>query len=441
MNSIFKNAGALNLREVAARATLRTVRQQGHVYVELRPVGKHSIFFCTLCLTPCFNENVLYAHLKGNLHSKRYASAEITLLLPNPWPFNDGVLFFHNSHEDDRIATPVSEPWMGVAGRTSDRENIRKCRGIQRNLSIPYTPPFEENSNMELKIIGYGHVGAKIHEDDEGGGSKFSRIWCAWLGDGNSDGCDEFLQSPKCDFAIVNLPYTVNLGRKYSSDDENWSPSPDSFFQTDEFGRRAKRKRKSLSDPEDSPGASKDQRGCNSDTNLEQRKRFRKCDICQQTFLPGRDVATLLNLRTGRFACTSRNNNGAFHVFHISCLIHWVLFCEFALWAESAMNAVGTRGRRGKASAKNLHFSSIFCSECYGTGIVVEGNELEKLELPLAEARRYKANVVNAQKAWMSSPGNVQKCSTGLCFPSEETAKLRGKMMPGKLLLFYGAGE
>ncbi|KAK8951309.1 hypothetical protein KSP39_PZI004826 [Platanthera zijinensis] len=436
--STFKNGGALNLREVAARATLRSARQQGHVYVELRPVGKHSIFFCTLCLTPCFNENVLYAHLKGNLHFRRLASAKITLLLPNPWPFNDGVLFFDNSREGE-----VSEPRRGVvsaADSTSDHEHIRKCRGVQRNLSISYTPPFEENSNMELKIIGYGHIGAKIHEDDEGG-CKFSRIWCAWLGDGNSDGCDESLQSPKCDFAIVNFPYTVNLGRKYSTDDENGSPSPGSFFQTDEFGRRTKRKRKSLSDPEDSPKASMDQRGCNSAMNLGQQKCFRKCDICQQTFLPGRDAATLLNLRTGRFACTSRNNSGAFHVFHISCLIHWVLFCEFELWAERAMNARGTRGRRGKAAAKNLQFSSIFCSECYGTGIVLEGNDLEKLELALAEARRYKVNVVKAQRAWMRSPENLQKCSTGLCFPSEDTVKLQGKVMPGKLLLFYGAGE
>ncbi|KAK8966390.1 hypothetical protein KSP40_PGU002103 [Platanthera guangdongensis] len=384
-NSTLKNAGALNLREVAARATLRSVRQQGHVYVELRPVGKHSIFFCTLCLTPCFNENVLYAHLKGNLHFRRLVSAKITLLLPNPWPFNDGVLFFNNSREDE-----VSS----AADSTSDHERIRKCRGVRRNLSISYTPPFEENSNMELKIIGYGHIGAKIHEDDEGG-SKFSRIWCAWLGDGNSDGCDESLQSPKCDFAIVNFPYTVNLGRKYSTDDENGSPSPGSFFQTDEFGRRKKRKRK------------------------------RKCDICQQTFLPGRDASTLLNLRTGRFACTSRNNSGAFHVFHISCLIHWVLFCEFELWAEREMNARGTRGRRGKAATKNLQFSSIFCSECYGTGIVLEGNDLEKLELALAEARRYKVNVVNAQRAWMRSPENLQKCSTGLCFRSEDTVKLQ----------------
>ncbi|KAK8940957.1 hypothetical protein KSP39_PZI010626 [Platanthera zijinensis] len=76
---------------------------------------------------------------------------------------------------------------------------------------------------------------------------------------------------------------------------------------------------------------------------------------------------------------------GAFHVFHISCLIHWVLFCEFELWVERAMNARGSRRRRGKAAAKNLQFSSIFCSECYGTGIVLEGNDLENLELALAE--------------------------------------------------------
>ncbi|KAK9705171.1 hypothetical protein RND81_07G038200 [Saponaria officinalis] len=34
------------------------------------------------------------------------------------------------------------------------------------------------------------------------------------------------------------------------------------------------------------------------------------CDICQQKMLPGTDVAALLNLKTGKLACSSRNVHG-----------------------------------------------------------------------------------------------------------------------------------
>lgn len=288
-----KKVHNLNLREEAARATLRAMRQQGHVYVELRKVTKRSIFFCTLCLTQCFSEPVLFDHLRGNLHSKRYNSAKITLLLPNPWPFNDGVLFFDISRETDPIITPVSDSRRDEDGGSEDLANvnevtskfrgtadqdlaqltsnrisngknagktavgnqkIKKCKGVQEYFSISYVLPNEEISNFELKIIGYGHIGAKIYEDSENS-SKFSRIWCAWLGDGNSDGCDELLASPKCDFAIVSISYTYALGKKSAMLDENRPPSPGSFFEIDESGRRTKKRKKSSSDPEDSSEA------------------------------------------------------------------------------------------------------------------------------------------------------------------------------------------
>lgn len=90
---------ACNLKDQAKRTILRNVRSQGHTYVELREDGKKFIFFCTLCLAPCHSDSVLFDHLKGNLHSERLSTAKATLLRPNPWPFNDGVVFFDNSTE------------------------------------------------------------------------------------------------------------------------------------------------------------------------------------------------------------------------------------------------------------------------------------------------------------------------------------------------------
>lgn len=500
---VVKKVRALNLREEAARATLRTVRQQGHVYVELRQVNKRSIFFCTLCLTQCFSEVVLYDHLRGNLHSKRYASAKLTLLLPNPWPFNDGVLFFDNSREKDAgccissvaesrrgvvvVVDEVTRKFRGATDQdltelTSDHANngrsagkrviigdkkIKKCKGVKEQFSISYVLHNVEISKLELKIIGYGHIGAKILEDSEKS-CKFNRIWCAWLGDGNSDGCDELLAaSPICDFAIVSLSCTNDLGKRLDLLDENMPSSAGHFFEIDESGRRSKRKKKSFSDAEDGSEAFADQQhassrehshnvGCCSSDNSHSRPSQdiygtkgkqkcstteRKCDICRQPMLPGKDVATLLNVKTGRFACSSRNINGAFHLFHVSCLIHWVLLSEFELWAKQAMNPRGSRGRKGKASINNNLISYIFCPECHGTGIHIEGNVLEKLYVSLSEAFLHKLKAIKAQKAWMKSPENLQKCSTGLCFLSEFTEKLEGKVMPAKLLLFYRAGE
>ncbi|PKA60182.1 hypothetical protein AXF42_Ash021193 [Apostasia shenzhenica] len=519
---VVKKVGTLNLREVAARATLRDVRQQGHVYVELRPVGvgKRNIFFCTLCLTQCFSEAVLYDHLGGNLHSKRYGAAKITLLLPNPWPFNDGVLFFNNSREKDAFFSLVSDSkrdgdsiikdgrcnpavngdevtsvFKGATDQGSSEptsslnsnddhnsysgsrntmkfinglDKIRRHKGVKECLSIPGVLLNEEVSDLELKIIGFGHVGSKIHDGSEDS-SKFGRIWCAWLGDGESDCCDELLFTPKCDFAIVGFAYTYNLGRKGSMDDTDSFPSPGSFFETDEFGKPSQKRKKSFSDPEDisevfqeqcsssfenshnhdhcSPddSNSKSSRSISNGAHRDEsrkRKRLaaeRNCDICRQPMLPGKDVATLLNLKTSKLACSSRNVNGAFHVFHASCLIHWVLLLEFEMWVKQSSK--GTRGRKGKSSLKNRHISSVFCPECQGTGVPISGDELEKPTVPLSETFLHKLDAIKAHKAWMKKPEDLQKCSTGLCFPLENSLKLQGKTMPAKLLLFYRADE
>ena len=95
----FPRTGACSLKEQLARTTLNNIRSQGHTYIELREDGKRFVFFCTLCLAPCYSDSVLLDHLKGSLHTKRLATVKVTLLGTNPWPFNYGVLFFGKSNE------------------------------------------------------------------------------------------------------------------------------------------------------------------------------------------------------------------------------------------------------------------------------------------------------------------------------------------------------
>ncbi|XP_020581945.1 uncharacterized protein LOC110025678 [Phalaenopsis equestris] len=501
-DSSLKKVGKLNLREEAAKATLRAVRQQGHVYVELRKVSDSSIFFCALCLTQCFSEAVLYDHLRGNLHSRRYNCAKITLLLPNPWPFNDGFLFYDNSREKDLNIMPVSESQRdvviavtGVSGSpanvdelrskcrgtpdqdlvelTSDHningrnaekpvtvhKKIKKCMGVKEHISLCYVLPNEKIFNMELEIIGYGHISGKIHEDSERN-CKFSRIWCAWLGDGNSDGCDELLASPISDFAIVSFSYTHLLGKVYDVQDENWSHSPGSSLEEKESGRQNKKIKKSF--PDD-PCASACEHSHNADPEnvahsfdhsqsgpsqpmQEAQKQNclisnRPCFICDERMIFGKDVATLLNLKTGRFACSSRNFSAAFHLFHVSCLINWVLLCEFEMWTQRSMNPRRTRGRKGKEPINKRVMTSIVCSACMGSGIHTEKGAREGSRFPLPQILDFKKRTMEGHKAWMESPENLQNCSTGLCFSSVFTDKLQAKSSPAKSLLFYRVGE
>ncbi|KAA8526393.1 hypothetical protein F0562_008404 [Nyssa sinensis] len=180
----------------------------------------------------------------------------------------------------------------------------------------------------------------------------------------------------------------------------------------------------------------------------------RMCDICQQKMLPGKDVATLLNTKTGRLTCSSRNVNGAFHIFHISCLIHWILLCEFEIFTkQSASPKVKQRSRRRNGTKCNKigkeremgttrkQIYSVFCPECQGTGIMVEGDELEKPTVPLSEIFKYKIKVSDARRAWMKSPEEMQNCSTGFHFPSQSGETVQEKVLPLKLLRFYRAKE
>lgn len=74
----------------------------------------------------------------------------------------------------------------------------------------------------------------------------------------------------------------------------------------------------------------------------------------------------------------------AFHVFHTSCLIHWILLCESEIWNPKTPNKKANRGRKGKKAAK-AYMSSVLCPECQGTGVITEEDHLEKPSIPLSQ--------------------------------------------------------
>lgn len=517
----FPKSASYSLREQAARTILRNVRSQGHTYVELREDGKRFIFFCTLCLAPCYSDSVLFNHLKGTLHTERLSAAKLTLLGPNPWPFDDGVLFFHKPVEGDNqvgisndnherlleyhnndnnlaIVRYVGNSKGNGNGNGHDEfngniRNMEDCSfeslndgGDSGPLVIPGVLIKEEISDIKVRELGYGRIAGRFTEKD-GIFSGLSRIWCEWLGKVNVE-LENKAKVPRHDYAIVTFTYHVDLGRKGLLDDVKLllSSSPGGEPQNDE-NCRVKRK-KSFSDPEDVSqsishqydSSGEDSSASNSVTSsllldryddqilsttvmlnkavrreLRRQQRLaaeRMCDICQQKILTHKDVATLLNMKTGRLACSSRNVNGVFHVFHTSCLIHWILLCEYEISVKDLGGSkVRRRYRRKKKTKGNKHskdgetrqiktqIDSVFCPACQGTGIIVDGDDLEKPTIPLSEIFKYKIKVSDARRAWMKSPEVLQNCSTGFHFPYQPDETLQENVKHLKLLDFYGA--
>ncbi|KAK2966322.1 hypothetical protein RJ640_000265 [Escallonia rubra] len=541
--------GACSLREQLAKTTLRNVRLQGHKYVELREDGKRFIFFCTLCLAPCYSDSVLFDHLKGSLHSDRYAAAKATLLKPNPWPYNDGVLLFHDPSDEDnddknvlvlnanrvRLLDPerddendlaivcVGEKFKPVSNGQVPRDGLcskrysdsivetncdRTCYDADLNgdvegyqLVVPGVLHKDEVSDLEVTFTGVGKIAARLSEKD--GVSKWiTRIWCEWLGKKESSNVDD-LMIPQHDFAVVTFTYNYDLGRKGLLDDAKYlllcSPPPEAE------GSRKKR-RKSFSDPEDMSESLSNQydssgeeslssdnsnsmlllNGCDDELmhsrvissktlrrELRQQQRVaaeRMCDICQHKMLPGKDVAALLNRKTGKLVCNSRNVNGAFHVFHISCLIHWILLCEVESYSKQLTgpkekrrsrrksgNKINEMGKEGKLEAARKQIYSVFCPACQGTGVNIFEEDLEKPTVPLSEEIdsesffkkrslsfqmfKYKIKASDARRAWMRSPEELSNCSIGLDFPSQSDGTFQEKVSPLKLLHFYQADE
>ncbi|KDP24143.1 hypothetical protein JCGZ_25800 [Jatropha curcas] len=508
--SALPKTGASNLKEQLARTTLHNVRSQGHPYVELREDGKRLIFFCTLCLAPCYSDTVLFDHLKGNLHTERLSAAKLTLLKPNPWPFSDGVHFFDNSSETERrlVVTNGNQSRLlesngngknlaivkyGVNLNSSGNGHVGCNKGLNGNgetcdLVIPDVLVKEEISELKVRFVGSAQIAARFYEKANES-NEISRIWCEWLGE--SSPCDEgMVKVLDHDFAILTFAYNYDLGRKGLLDDVKLLLSSCPTLEL-ENGEGANKKRKnSFSDPEDismSFSSQYDSSGEESSTSnsgssrllLDRyddqllRSRFisnktirremrrqhriaaeRMCDICQQKMLPEKDVATLINVKTGKLACSSRNVNGAFHVFHTSCLIHWILLCEYEMDRNQSVSPKAKRrskrkngtkssktGNDGRMKPIKTHIDCVFCPECQGTGVKMEEDELENPTIPLSEMFKYKIKVSDGRRAWMKSPEILQNCSIGFHFPSQSEETIQEKVLPMKLLHFYRADE
>lgn len=87
----------------------------------------------------------------------------------------------------------------------------------------------------------------------------------------------------------------------------------------------------------------------------------------------------------------------AFHLFHTSCLIHWVLLCEVEKCTnQSEAPKVKRRSRRKAASKCNevlndsemkafrTPINCVICPECQGTGTMIDGED-EKPTVPLSK--------------------------------------------------------
>ncbi|KAL3631546.1 hypothetical protein CASFOL_024530 [Castilleja foliolosa] len=509
----FPTKSIVSLKEQMARATLRNVRSQGHPYVDLREDGKKLIFYCTLCLAPCYGDSSLFDHLKGNLHSERRATAQATLMKSNPWPFNDGVFFFHPEPKEQLKCLPASESDLPklLGSHRLDADSLAIVtynKGMMPNamdnadsdespcdsnheLVIPAVLQKDEVTDLVVKHIGFGQIGARFCQKN-GVCNGIRRIWCEWIGNKGSANEEDVDVVPEHEFAVVIFPYNYNLGRTGLLDCFRYllpSSSPHSEAE-DNSGSRYK-KRKSFSDPEDGSEASTNRGDSSGEDSVSpnnsnskvmsanddqlvlsqilssktMRKQLRhqqrvaserSCDICQQKMLPDKDVAALLNRSTGKLVCSSRNSTGAFHLFHASCLIHWILLCEVEIYAKqpvepdlkrkSRKRVKGKSGGKRKkpeiqeiAQEKRVH--SVFCPECQGTGVIIDGEELEKPIVRLSEVFKYKIKLCDAHKAWMKSPELLKNCSMGFNFPLQTDEQCQENVSTLKLLHFYRAND
>lgn len=483
----------VSLKEQLARTTLRNLRAQGHTYVELREDGKRFVFFCTLCLAPCYSDAILLGHLNGSLHKERLSCAKMTLLHgENPWPFNDGVLFFDTEEEEEEeekslisVGVEAEAGPLQLCCSDDDGDRFAIVAYDENRMSRDDDQPAaagddllisgllikERTLDVEAKFIGFGRIAARLFET-KGRSTWIDKLWCEWLGkDGPSD--EEKAVVPEHDFAVVTFSYFYNLGRLGLLDHP-------SRLLTSESGEDSGRKRKkSFSDPEDTSESL-----CSQDDSSEEvssralladyddhlvsrrviknrtvRRELRKqqrifseriCEVCKQKMLPGKDAAAILNTKTGKLVCGSRNLLGAFHLFHVSCVVHWFLFCESEILGNKMVSGKGKKrcAKKHQSGVKlnrlvsdvSWQIFSVFCPECQGTGINIEGDTIERDTFPLSQTWRFGVKVSEGRKAWVKNPEKLENCSTGFHFPqqNEESVKDQEERVQNmKLVRFY----
>lgn len=84
-------------------------------------------------------------------------------------------------------------------------------------------------------------------------------------------------------------------------------------------------------------------------------------------------------------------------MFHASCLVHWILMCEYDIITNRlALPIVRRRTKRKRGENVNQNgkecqmndkgkINSVFCPECQGTGINIDGDRVEHAPFSLSE--------------------------------------------------------
>lgn len=78
---------------------------------------------------------------------------------------------------------------------------------------------------------------------------------------------------------------------------------------------------------------------------------------------------------------------------YVSCLVHWVLLCDSEVYTKQLVGPEVKKRYRRKKGARlkkveeeaRKQIYSAFCPECQGTGIDIDGHELEKPTVSLSE--------------------------------------------------------
>eukprot|EP01018_Ginkgo_biloba_P033530 Gb_19578 [translate_table: standard] len=367
--------------------------------------------------------------------------------------------------------------------------------------------------NLPLEWIGSGHISLRVLQSSIAS-PVVKAVWCCWLGENRGRGVENEgteTSLAEWEYAIVSFPYTDALGRGGNNGNSRPLRTSGSPMDIDRSSRGRKKKGRPpkvnshplfkaasgepSNDITDSWQNADSQMGEKSvaasvelgmdlegvgnivipnevDGRLSLSKNLsnralrralrrqqvraleRLCFICHQQMLPGKDVAALLNRKSGLIACSSRNRRGAFHVFHTSCLIDWVLLCETKIWVSQLNGEKGLRKSRwsvleqrnricgGKQTSGSKGTSSncgsVFCPECQGTGLKTRGGQLEVPRYKLAQVFDWILELIQSRKSWMDHPEQLEECATGLLFRPADTSQ--GNVLLLMLLHFYRAG-
>jgi hypothetical protein len=366
------------MREDTARAVLRDARQRGHDHVELRRDGPHTIFYCNLCGTRCYSDAALADHLNGNRHGRRSAMTRASSLvvreqqLPQSWP----------------TVVPASRSLLKRPGEETESESTAVAMVSQNGggdiggkSREEIVPGLTGSATTSLRWMGSGQLFLKMLGN--GGAPPVEAAWFCWYGmhrpveviwqDGSAG---------RMEYAVVVFPYSDRIGRggdwtSLNTSDENLDVSVagnkgavDSRSAQSENSEitasEVTAPREIVVHTQTAPSAQLDTAPCSLTLTIRtksgealagdapqedgeqvklliskeepittyrrgwKRKQAkiadRICFICHQKLLPGKDVAALVNVKSGQMVCGSRNRRGVLLMHYHSLLVQNIFF-------------------------------------------------------------------------------------------------------------------